>query len=99
MDANPIVAPEAEDDVAEAYGWYEARRVGLGEEFLTAVDACLHDILRWPEANPVVHEEYRRAMLRRFPYSIFYEYRTNTVTVYCVCHNARDPKAWQKRLP
>jgi hypothetical protein len=41
MAAELIVAPEAELDVAEAYAWYETRREGLGEEFLSSVDACL----------------------------------------------------------
>jgi hypothetical protein len=40
MAAELILAPEAELDVAEAYAWYEKRRAGLGEEFLSSVDAC-----------------------------------------------------------
>ena len=27
-----ILAPEAEQDISEAYDWYEQRRPGLGEE-------------------------------------------------------------------
>jgi hypothetical protein len=34
-----IFAPEAEQDIAEAYAWYEGRRPGLGEEFLRCLDA------------------------------------------------------------
>ena len=41
-----ILAPEAETDVVEAYEWYEARRRGLGEEFLSCVDAALSGISR-----------------------------------------------------
>jgi len=40
MAADLILAPEAEFDLAEAYAWYEQRRVGLGEEFLSSVDAA-----------------------------------------------------------
>jgi hypothetical protein len=29
------MAPEAEADIAEAYGWYERQRIGLGEDFLS----------------------------------------------------------------
>jgi len=36
-----LLRPAAAADVEEAYRWYERRRVGLGEEFLTAVDAAL----------------------------------------------------------
>jgi hypothetical protein len=31
MAAELVFGPEAELDIAEAYAWYEARRVGLGE--------------------------------------------------------------------
>jgi hypothetical protein len=41
MAAELILAPEAELDLAEAYDWYELRRIGLGEEFLGCVDACI----------------------------------------------------------
>jgi hypothetical protein len=36
-----VVAPQAEQDLAEAYAWYEDRRFGLGEEFLSCVDASV----------------------------------------------------------
>ena len=44
MAARVVVAPEAELDIAEAYVWYESRRIGLGEEFLSSVDACMEGI-------------------------------------------------------
>lgn len=34
MAAEGIVAPEAEQDVAEAHAWYESRRIGLGKGIL-----------------------------------------------------------------
>jgi len=35
-----IITTEARHDLAEAYDWYESRRIGLGEEFLYCVEAC-----------------------------------------------------------
>jgi hypothetical protein len=49
MAAKLVFAPEAELDLAEAYDWYESRRIGLGEEFPISVDACLEGIRRQPE--------------------------------------------------
>jgi plasmid stabilization system protein ParE len=74
MAAKLILAPEAEQDIAEAYAWYEERRIGLGEDFLSCVEACPEAINRAPERCPIVHENYRRALVRRFPYALFYEY-------------------------
>ena len=99
MAAKLVVAPEAELDLAEAYAWYEKRRVGLGEEFLSSVDACLESIRRQPRMYALVHEAYRRALIRRFPFAIFYEYAEPDVTVYSVFHTSRDPEKWRQRLP
>ena len=99
MAAELIVAPEAEQDVGEAYEWYESRRPGLGEEFLSCVDACVETIRRTPKMHSVAHENYRRALVRRFPYAVFYEYAEGMVTIYCVFHTSRHPDKWRQRLP
>ncbi len=99
MAAKFVVAPEAEIDISEAYGWYEERRPGLGEEFLGCLDACIEGIRRMPEMHAKLHDEYRRALVRRFPYAIFYEHAEDTVTVYCIFHTSRDPEKWRQRLP
>ena len=99
MPVELAIAPEAELDIAEAYVWYEGRRAGLGEEFLTSVDACLESIRRRPEMYPVVHEGYRRSLIRRFPYAVFYEPSVATATIYAVFHTSRDPDRWRQRLP
>ena len=99
MAAELIIAPEAEQDLTQAYGWYEGRRAGLGEEFLTCVDACIQAICRTPEMHATVHENYRRGLVRRFPYAVFYESAAGTVTVYCVFHTSQDPDKWRRRLP
>ncbi len=92
------IAPEASSDIAEAYAWYEDRRAGLGEEFLSSVDACLEGIRRRPEMYQVAHETYRRALTRRFPFAVFYENTGARVTIYAVLHTSRHPDKWRQRL-
>ena len=99
MAAELILAPEAEQDVTEAYVWYEGRRAGLGEEFLSSLDACMASIGRRPEMYRAVHDGYRRSLIRRFPYAVFYEHTESRVTIYAVFHTARDPDKWRQRLP
>ena len=74
MVARLILTVEVEQDIAEVYAWYEGRRRGLGEEFLGSLEASLEAIRRYPELLAPVHENYRRALVRRFPYCIFYEF-------------------------
>ncbi len=98
MPVELVIAPEAELDIVRAYVWYEGRRAGLGEEFLSSVDACLESIRRRPEMYPVVHEDYRRSLIPRFTYTVFYEQSEPTVTIYAVFHTSRDPDRWLQRL-
>lgn len=98
MGAKLIVAPEAELDISDAYDWYESQRVGLGEEFLSSVDACMERICRQPRLYPCVYEEHRRALIRRFPYAIFFACTETAVTVYAVFHTSRDPGKWRHRF-
>ena len=98
MAADLIIAPEAERDLIEAYGWYQGRRGGLGEEFLSSVDAAVEGIRRGPAMYSMIFETYRRCLVRRFPYAIFYEYAAGAVTVYGILHTARDPAKWRERL-
>lgn len=58
MGAELVIAPEAEADIDEAYAWYESRRVGLGEEFLTSVDVCIRTVCRSPKAGRQVHAHF-----------------------------------------
>ena len=99
MAAELIVAPEVERDLATAYDWYEDQRVGLGDDFLSRIDACIQGILRNPELHKTIHESYRRGLVRRFPYAVYYEYTARVVTIYCVLHTLRDPEKWRRRLP
>jgi plasmid stabilization system protein ParE len=98
MAAELIIAPEAQQDVDEAYGWYEDRRPGLGEEFLDCVDACIQVVLRMPELFAKAHLDYRRALVRRFPYAVFYEYTGGKVIVYGIFPASLDPQKWRSRL-
>ena len=98
MGCELILAPEVVEDLDNAYFWYEDRRPGLGQEFLTAVEASLEAIRRTPGIYATIHENYRRGLVRRFPYMIFYEHLGDVVTVYGVFHTARDPRTWRLRL-
>lgn len=87
-----IYTPEAEDDVANSYDWYENRELGLGEDFLRCVEACLFTILRHPFIFPVAVDEFRHAPIRRFPFEIFYEHFDDCIFVYSVFHCSQDPQ-------
>lgn len=91
------LTPEAERDLDESHLWYHRQAPRLAVDFLAAVNASLASIQRHPEAYALVDRTIRRALVRRFPYAIFYEVETAEIVVYAIFHGARDPRAWKRR--
>ena len=92
-----VVGAAAEADVLDAALWYEQRSPGLGREFLRAVDGTLAEIAAMPERYPVVRGEARRALLRRFPYGVYFVVTPGFISVIACIHARRDPQRWQER--
>jgi len=93
-----IIRPEAERDLAEAHDWYESKVTGLGSDFLLRIEAALSSILRTPEIYPLIHKNVRRALIRRFPYGVFYLVEEAKTVVIAVMHARRDPETWRSRV-
>jgi plasmid stabilization system protein ParE len=92
-----IFRPEAEEEVLQAYRWYEELHSGLGEEFLRCVEAVVEQISRFPEAFATVHRNIRRGLTRRFPYGVFYIVEGEQAVVLAVFHGSRNPRVWRNR--
>ena len=90
--------PRAEREVEAAYSWYESQRVGLGAEFLLALDSVASHVARNPEAFPRVGALTRRAVMRRFPYLVFFVDEGDRVLIVGVFDGRRHPPVWGDRV-
>ena len=88
-------AARAEYDAA--VDWYEQQRPGLGAAFTAAVQRVFDRIAAQPRMHGIVLRDIRRAVVRGFPYCVFYRVRPSAVVVLSVFHTSRDPSAWQSR--
>jgi plasmid stabilization system protein ParE len=61
------------------------------------VEATLARIERQPGAFPVVHGNTHRALVRRFPFGIFYVVRDADVAITAIMHCSRHPRRWRTR--
>jgi plasmid stabilization system protein ParE len=91
------LTPEAELDLDDAHFWYHRQAPQVAADFLGAINASLSAIRRRPEAYALIDATTRRALVRRFPYAVFYEITSAEILVYAVFHCARDPRAWRRR--
>lgn len=81
----------AELDVAEAQIWYETQRAGLGAEFHSEVSQVIARLEETPLIYRVVHGNVRRAVVRRFPYLIWFRVLGELVIVLACTHAKQDP--------
>jgi hypothetical protein len=70
---------------------------GLGGEFLKAVRYVFGRIEEGALQFPIVTTDIRRAILRRFPFGIFFVVEKESATVLAVTHLHRHPASWQGR--
>ena len=92
-----LLRKEAEDDLQDAARWYESQRVGLGNEFLTQALRMFDRIGDTPLAFPEVYRGLRRALLRRFPFAVYFRVEAELVSVVAVMYSSRSPTAWKGR--
>jgi plasmid stabilization system protein ParE len=90
--------PEAEEEMNEAARFYEGRSEGLGEDFLDEVQRTVESILAFPKSGPVVSENLRRRILRRFPFGLLYATDAERIVIVAVAHLKRRPGYWKDRI-
>lgn len=85
-------------ELIESTRFYDARRTGLGDEFLSAVDSVLDLIRSHPELG-------RRGLMgtlslrtKRFPFRIVYELQPDRLWIVAVAHLSRRPGYWVRRM-
>jgi len=90
--------PEVEKDVLVGDEWYETKSPGLGEDFLRTFYACAGEIARNPLLYPKVCREFRRRLIKKFPYAIYFKTEEKQVIVLGIFHCARDPRSVRRIL-
>lgn len=88
---------EAAEDVMLAALAYDAEREGLGAKFEMEVGRVLERIEQLPFQFPAVEQGVHRALLKTFPYAVFFVTLEDQVRVFAVLHQHRDPRSWRER--
>ena len=82
----------ANQEIIQAYLYYENKRIGLGEQFLKHLDSYFSRIQNNPKHFPQKSKPYREAFIKRFPFLIVYEIEKTKIIVYAVFNTWQNPK-------
>jgi plasmid stabilization system protein ParE len=86
-----IFRPEAETEAYEAFDWYESNRQGVGVEFRSALQLTIQRIAEHPTSYAPEHRQLRHALVRRFPYGVYFRIVGDVVVVVGIIHLKRHP--------
>jgi toxin ParE1/3/4 len=94
---------EAREELTAAAERYDARRPGLGLDFVAEVTRAVASIREHPEAWPCwqglkIRVPVRKFVLKRFPFTLSYIVHEKTIVVLAVAHGRRRPGYWRARL-
>lgn len=84
--------------MAAAAIWYDQQNPGLGTEYLRAVDVCIASISRNPALYATVYRTVKRALLRRFPYGLFYVMTNESIIIIACLHGKQSPSRIKSRI-
>lgn len=91
-----VITADAHTDMLDAAIWYEMKQPGWGDVFTTAIEATINKIVRAPEIYAPVKGPVRRAILQRFPFSVYYKLESDRVVILAIIHASRHPDTWNR---
>ncbi|MBL9138694.1 MAG: hypothetical protein JNK85_22685 [Verrucomicrobiales bacterium] len=97
MSSSVLFRPLARLELGEAVAWYKASKPGIGLQLKDEVDVVLGRATETPGRFPRVRGEVRRALLRRFPYTLHFLAEPDAIVVLAVFHVRRDPRHLEGR--
>jgi plasmid stabilization system protein ParE len=92
-----VLDPAAVAELREAAVFYDDCREGLGQEYLSNVEAAIDAIAHRPTLWRRLKGRFRRCLVHRFPYGVAYAVEDDVVYVAAVMHLKRRPGYWESR--
>ena len=83
-------------DLALSARWHLDEAPHVLASFEEEIDRTLRVILERPELYQTVESTVRRALVRKFPFSVFYRMLPEWIEVIAIVHQSRDPRTWRR---
>ena len=87
----------ATSEFIESADYYQQKVYGLGDAFQDEIYRLANSAAERPDSYPSVVDGVRRAVAKRFPFSLYFRVHDEEIFVLAVFHGKRDPKIWEER--
>ncbi len=92
-----VITAIAEIDIQTGENWYNAQQNQLGSDFIIELENKIKVIQSNPYLFSEIKKDIRKALLKRFPFGIYYFVSDDVVNIFAVIHFSRNPKIWKSR--
>ena len=93
-----VFHPAADEEYTQAVQYYAAKKPELGVQLYDEIERLIQEIRRQPDRFFRFSPPARRALARKFPYSVVYLDEPDRVWILAVMHAKRQPGYWRERL-
>jgi len=93
-----VFHPEAEEEYTRAIEYYATVTPELGGRLYDEIERLIQEVCRQPDRFFRFSPPARRALARKFPYSVVYLDEPHRIWVVAVMHAKRRPGYWRERL-
>ena len=91
--------PAAQREIRRAFDWYlqeAGQRIAAG--FLDDFEQTLALLKSHPEIGEPGGSNTRRLIFQRYPYTVVYRLKGDTLEIVAIAHHSRQPEYWAGRL-
>lgn len=87
----------AKSEFLAARDYYDDLVFGLGKIFVDDTERYFNIIKANPLAYPIIRKNVRKAVMKKFPYSILYRIEKDLIFVLAIANHKRKPLYWSDR--
>ena len=90
--------PAAREDAMAGVAWYLERSPLAAQGFLRELKRSVDRISNSPDALPLFHQNTRRCIVQKYPYSVIYRVVGDDIDILAIAHQRRSPDYWKSRV-
>ena len=91
------ISPFAEQDLDMTVEWYNFQSDGIGNEFAYVISEMFERIKTNPLQFPKDYGKMRKAVIKRFPYSVFFVVKDEVAFIFGIFSASRNPNIMKNR--
>ncbi len=93
MTYNIVLSELAQIEITAIKDWYDEKSPQIGMDFILTIEDTFARIAANPDIYPVIlFKKFRRALMRRFPYAIYFRVEGSEIKISAVFHHRRAPQ-------